>query len=150
MKTTKAQIDEFLSMNRIVLAGYSTHSRKFGAMVYNALKEKGYSIFPVNPAGGLTPDGENIYRNLDELPEDVKAICVVTKPEVSETIVNDALKKGFTHFWVQQMSENSKVLEALGKAPVAITGQCIILHTNPGGFHKVHLWFAKLFRMMPT
>jgi uncharacterized protein len=150
MKATKVKIDEFLAQPRIAVAGYSKNPKKFGFMVYKALQEKGFNLFPVNPSGGITPDGDPIYNSIDELPADVKALLVLTKPEVSVELVQQALLRGFTHFWIQQMSENNQVLEALEKAPCKVTGQCIILHANPSGFHKIHLWIAKMFGMMPA
>jgi uncharacterized protein len=150
MKTTKEQIDEFLAQPAIAVAGWSTNSRKFGAMAYNALREKGFDVYPVNPAGGTTPEGGQVYKNLAELPRDVKAIYVVTKPDVSLSVINDARSRGFTHFWIQQMSENKQVLEALENAPHKVAGECIILHSNPTGFHKIHWWIARLLGKIPA
>jgi uncharacterized protein len=149
MKATKAQIDEFLSQPHIAMAGYSRNPRKFGGSVYQILTEKGLNIIPVNPAGGTAPDGKVVYESIESLPEEVKAVLVITKPEKSIEVVNHAIGKGFTHFWVQQMSESPQVHDLLKEAPVKITNQCIILHANPKGFHKIHWWLAKTFGMLP-
>jgi len=150
MKTTKAQIDNFLAQSHIAVAGYSKNPKKFGAQVFNSLKEKGYNVYPVNPAGGTTPDGQIVYESIDALPENLKALYVVTKPAVSSGLVKKALEKGYTHFWIQQMSDNAEVLDFLKEVPEKVTGECIFMHTNPTGIHKFHWWLAKVFGRLPA
>lgn len=150
MKTKKAQVDSFLAQPHIAVAGYSGNPKKFGNIVFSTLKEKGYNVYPVNPSGGKTPDGETIYENLETLPDEVKALYVVTKPDVSETLVEQALEKGFTHFWIQQMSENKTVIQLLQDHTEKVTGQCILMHTQPTGIHRFHWWLAKIFGKLPA
>jgi uncharacterized protein len=150
MKATKQQIEEFLSRPSIAMAGYSRNPKKFGGSVYNTLIEKGYNIVPVNPAGGLTPQGTRIYENLTELPGNVNALLIMTKPEVSTDVVKQAIEKGITHIWVQQSSENEEVKELLKEQSCVIIGQCILMYTDPGGIHKVHRWLAGLFGVLPS
>jgi uncharacterized protein len=149
MKTKKAQIDNFLAQKQIAVAGYSRNPKKFGSMVYKALKEHGYQLYPVNPAGGNTPEGDPIYETLDALPADVKALYLVTKPEVTATLVDQALEKSFSHIWIQQMSDNEQIKEKLKDFPEKVTGQCMFMHLSPTGIHKFHWWLAKVFGTLP-
>ena len=149
MKATKVQIDEFLTQPHIALAGYSRKTSGFGHQVYKSLKEKGYNLYPVNPAGGTTPEGEKIYENLSVLPHEVRALYVVTPPTASPAVVAEGLKQGFTHFWVQQMSDNEEVKKMLAHEPNVIMRQCILMHTSPSGIHKFHRWLAGVFGMLP-
>ncbi len=150
MKTKKDQIDNFLEQPHIAFAGYSTNPKKFGRVMFKSLKEKGYNLYPVNPAGGVTPDGDIIYENLGALPEYVKAVFVATKPDASVLVVKDALEKEFTHIWVQQMSENAEVMDLLGDFPVKVTHQCILMHAQPTGIHKFHWWLVKMIGKLPA
>jgi uncharacterized protein len=150
MKTTKAQIEDFLAQPHIALAGYSRNSRKFGGTMFKSLREKGYNIYPVNPAGGKTPEGENIYESLEKLPEYVKALIVVTRPDVSAKVIKEAMEQHFTHIWVQQMSENKQVMELLTSFPQKVTGECVMMYAHPHGIHKFHWWLAKLIGKLPV
>lgn len=150
MKTTKAQIEDFLSQPHIALVGYSRNSKKFGGMLFKSLREKGYNLYPVNPAGDKTPDGDIIYESLGKLPDYVKAVIVVTKPDASEVVVKEAIDKNFTHIWVQQMSENKQVMELLSDFPHKVTGQCVMMHAAPHGIHKFHWWLVKLIGKLPV
>ncbi len=149
MKTKKAQIDNFLAQQKIAVAGYSKNPKKFGAQIYKTLREKGYELYPVNPAGGTTPEGDPIYVTLDAIPADVKALYLVTKPEVTSKLIDKAKEKEFTHIWVQQMSENAEVLAKLNNFPEKVTGQCMFMHAQPTGFHKFHWWLSKTFGTLP-
>jgi uncharacterized protein len=149
MKAKKEQIDNFLAQKQIAVAGYSKNPKKFGGMIYKTLKEQGYQLYPVNPAGGSTPEGDTIYETLETLPADVKALYLVTKPDVTSSLIDKALEKNFTHIWVQQMSENEQVKEKLKDFPEKVTGQCMFMYVNPTGIHKFHWWLAKVFGTLP-
>ena len=150
MKTKKAQIDNFLSQSHIAVAGYSVKSKKFGNEVFNSLKKKGYVVFPINPAGGLTPDDDKIYDNLSTLPDEVKAIYIAAKPEITQKIIKEALELRFTHFWVQQFSDNAEVEKMLTNIDEKVLGQCILMHTQPKGIHKFHWWVVKMIGRLPA
>ena len=49
MKTTKKQIDDFLSIKNIVLIGVSRNPRDFTRSVFKELKLREYNVIPVNP-----------------------------------------------------------------------------------------------------
>jgi uncharacterized protein len=148
--TSKASVDSFLGQKHIALAGYSRDTKKFGHEVYKTLKEKGYTIYPVNPAGGKAPGGETIYSGIDCLPAEVKALLVLTKPEVTAGLVEKAIASDFEHIWIQQMSGDKQLYESLAKKEVnAVSGSCILLHAQPTGIHKFHRWLLGLFGKLP-
>ena len=147
---SKASVDNFLGQEHIALAGYSRDTKKFGHVVYKTLKEKAYKLYPVNPAGGEAPGGETIYTAIDALPSDVKALLVLTKPEVTACLVEKAIARGFEHIWVQQMSGDKKLYESLANQDVnAVCGSCILLHAQPTGIHKFHRWMLGLVGKLP-
>ena len=150
MKAKKEQIDNFLAQPHIAFAGYSRDPKKFGRAIYKTLKEKGYNLYPVNPAGGATSEGDIIYENLGALPEYVKAVFVATKPRASVSVVKDALENKFTHIWVQQMSENAEVMDLLNDFPEKVSHQCILMHAHPTGIHKFHWWLVKMIGKLPA
>lgn len=150
MKATKDQVESFLSQPHIAIAGYSRSKSKFGTVVFQTLQEKGYKVYPLNPAGGTTPDGQLIYEHVNQLPEQVKALLIITKPEVTETLLDQALQRGLTHFWVQQFSESPQLRQRLADQPNIVWGQCVLMHAQPSGLHKFHRWLMKQFRLLPA
>lgn len=146
----KEKVDVFLGQHHIAVAGFSRDPKKFGAQVFDMLKTKGYQLYAVNPSGGSTPAGEPVFSSLAELPGHVNAVIIATKPEVTNNVIRDAVEKGITHVWVQQMSENQDTIEILGQSRLNfVVGRCIFMHANPTGFHKFHRWLVGLFGRLP-
>jgi predicted CoA-binding protein len=147
---SKASVDNFLGQEHIALAGYSRDTKKFGHVVYKTLNEKSYTLYPVNPFGGTAPGGETIYTDVEALPEAVKALLVVTKPDITKGVVEKALSNGFEHIWIQQMSGDKQLYEALAQQDVnVVCGSCILLHAQPTGIHKFHRWLVGLVGKLP-
>ncbi len=147
---SKASVDDFLGQEHIALAGYSRDTKKFGHVVYKTLKEKGYTLYPVNPSGGTASGGETIYTDVESLPPEVKALLVVTKPGITKGVVEKALSNGFEHIWIQQMSGDKQLYEALAQKEInAVCGSCILLHAQPTGIHKFHRWLVGLVGRLP-
>ncbi len=146
----KTSIDNFLNQPHIALAGYSTNSKKFGHTVYKTLQEKGYQLYPVNPKGGSTPEGDTIYPSIAALPTQVKALIVLTQPSVTEQVVDTALGREMEHIWIQQMSGSKELYSKLQELDInAICGRCILLHARPEGIHKLHRTILGLFGRLP-
>ncbi len=152
MKTSdKSRIDEFLAHEHIALAGYSHNPKKFGHQVYKILKQKGYSIHPVNPSGGTAPGGETVHQGLNALPPGVDTLLIMTKPEVTLKVVGQALDEGLKRLWIQQMSGSKSVEEMFDGSPVDVVyDRCILLHANPTGIHKFHRWILGVFGRLPV
>jgi uncharacterized protein len=147
---TKALIEAFLGHNQLGLAGYSRDSKKFGHVVYKTLKEKGYTIYPINPEGGNAPGGETIYANVSLLPLEVQALLIVTNPNVTPTVLMDARHRKFESIWIQQMSGQKELYRQLdAEGENVIYNQCILMHANPSGFHKFHRWLTQVFGRLP-
>ncbi len=146
----KSRIDDFLSQEQIALAGYSHNSKKFGHDVYKTLKEKGYTIHPINPFGGTAPGGEMVYNGLEALPPGVDTLLVMTPPDVTLRVVEQALENGIRRIWIQQMTGSKAVEEMLKDKPVdAVYNRCILLHANPTGVHKFHRRILGFFGRLP-
>jgi hypothetical protein len=150
MRNSKASVDAFLEQTHIGLAGYSRHPKKFGFLVYKTLKEKGYTVHPVNPAGGTTPEGTPIHPDVGSLPGEVRALLVVTRPEVTPAVVDQALERGFGHLWIQQMSGSKDLRSRLEKEEINVVyDRCVLMHAHPTGIHKWHRWILSVFGRLP-
>lgn len=146
----KEHIDAFLSQQHIAVAGYSRNSRKFSTIAYQTLKEKGYQVYPVNPAGGTTPEGQEIYARIADLPQQVKALLIITSPKVSAELVQQALQKGIDKVWIQQMSDSVQARELLESSGIHhVIGRCILMHASPRGIHRFHRRIMELFGRIP-
>ena len=66
----KAVIQEFIDNKSVALAGVSRDSKKWGSMLFKALKKKDYTIYPVNP-NMEDFEGVKCYSSVTDLPIEV-------------------------------------------------------------------------------
>ena len=146
MKKFTDDVRTFISQKQIALVGYSSHPKKFGHEVYKTLTEKGYAVFPVNPAGGSTPGGDIVYRDVASVPSEVDTFLIATKPEVTEKVLEQLEQRWPQHLWIQQMSGSKEVKEKLdGQPGNIIYNRCILMHAHPKGIHRFHRLLAGIF-----
>jgi len=137
--------EKFLSTKEIAVAGASRDPKKFGNIVLETLKSKGYKVVPVNPNAG-TINNEPCFKSIAELPEHIKNVLVVVKPSETEELVSQAIEKGISGIWIQQGSETKTAIQKAQDAGImVISGKCILMYANPTGFHKFHMRVNKLF-----
>jgi len=146
---TKAQIEDFLKQSPIAIVGVSRNKKKFGRTVYDELKNKGFSVLPVNDHTDDL-DGVKCYRDIASLPQDVKgAVLLTQKPKTLEAI-KQCTDKGIKNIWVQQGSHTNEVLEFGRNNNVnMIHGKCIMMFSEPDGMHKFHRSIMKFFGRLP-
>lgn len=146
---TKQQIEQFLSNAPIAMAGVSRNPKKFGRVAYEELMSKGLKLIPVNP-NIESINGTVCYANISQLPSEVDSLIIMTRKDQTAKMVKDALAKGIKNFWIQQASDTPEALALLkGKDVNVITKQCILMHHNPGSFHKFHRNLKRFFGGMP-
>jgi predicted CoA-binding protein len=146
MKKFTDDIRAFVSQKQLALVGYSSNPKKFGHDVYKTLVDKGCTVYPVNPAGGITPNGDTIYTDVSAVPAEVDAFLLVTKPEVSRKVLEDLLTRNPGHLWIQQMSGSKEIREMLEGLPANIVyNRCILMHADPKGIHRFHRWLVGIF-----
>ena len=147
---TKSDIQNFLQPKRFAIAGVSRNPKKFGRIVYNDLKKNGYTLFPVNP-NIQEIDGDKCYTTIGELPDDVKHLFIATPKKDTDNVLRDAIQKGITHVWVQQMSETTETTKIAAESNVKlISRKCIFMFAEPvPGIHKFHRNLMWCFGRLP-
>ncbi len=84
--TTLATIESFLSPKKLAIIGVSRNPKKFGRQVYDALKEKGFFVYGVNP-NAENLNGDPCYPDIASLPDEVDRVFIVTPPEKKSEFV---------------------------------------------------------------
>jgi predicted CoA-binding protein len=135
---------KFLSNERIAVIGVS-RSRGFGNSVMRTLEDRGYKVYPIN-ANAETIEGRPCYRSLAMLPESVDAVVAVVPPQQTLNVVDDCIRLGIKHLWMQQGSESKEAIErALNAGVGVIHHSCILMYAQPAGIHKLHRWLHDSF-----
>ena len=90
--TKLSTIQAFLAPKEMAVCGVSRDKKKFGRVVYDTLKERGFKLYGVNP--NMTDiDGNPCYQDVSQLPEHVKYLYVVTQGKQTEEVVKKAIDK---------------------------------------------------------
>jgi len=148
--TKLSTIQEFLKPKEMAICGVSRNKKKFGRVIYDTLKERGFKLYGINP--NMTEiDGEPCYSDVSQLPANVKHLLIVTPVNQTEEIITQAIEKGIKNIWIQQMSESSAAIELAEKRGInLILKQCILKFAEPvTSIHKFHRFINKLFGTYP-
>jgi len=91
----------FEDCKSIAIIGLSPDETKASNMVARYLLSKGYKIIPIYPKEE-TILGEKVYRSLSEVPDRVDMVDMFRKPEIADTLIEEAIKRGdVKYFWLQ-------------------------------------------------
>ncbi len=147
---TLNDIHRFLEPKKLAVAGASRNQKKFGGAVFKELKEKGFDLYPVNPHADEI-QGVKCYKAVDELPEDVAHLYVVTPKKETLQIVRQAINKGVKMIWIQQSSDTPDAVQIIKEAGIPlIYKQCIFMFADPvKGPHKFHRFLSRFFGGYP-
>lgn len=99
MKRFEAAALEFLSQDRIAVAGVSRGAEKTGNLIYRQLKKEGYQVFAVNPEAE-TVEGDICYPNMPAIPGGADVAIVVTRPEITSKVVRECAEAGISRVWM--------------------------------------------------
>lgn len=143
------EVGTFLSAGKFAVAGVSRNPKKFGHVVFKTMHEKGMDVLPVNP-NDFSFDGVTSYKSVAELPDDVKALVIVTQPTETLGVAREAISKGIKNIWIQPGAESRKVLAELEKEEInLITRECILMYCKPNGIHAFHRFLRKITGKLP-
>lgn len=117
---------------RIAVAGASTNPEKYGNIIVRDLKEKGYTVLPVNPREDVI-EGLAVSHSLDELVPPVHILVVVTPPPATLVLLRKAAELRLPAVWLQDGSFDDEVLEFARSAPFrTVHDACVMVESRPG------------------
>lgn len=99
MTTFEEKARDFLSQERIAVAGVSSTGQGTANSIYRALRDAGHQVFPLNPNTDIA-EGDTCYPNLKALPQEVGGVLIVTRPALTEQIVQECVEVGVPRVWM--------------------------------------------------
>lgn len=104
-----SKIDElakdFLSQKNIAVAGVSKNEKATANFIYQQLNDANHKVYPINPTMEKF-NGEPCYPDVKSVPVKIDGVVIVTKPEVTEKIVQDCIDAGIKRVWMHNMFGN--------------------------------------------
>ncbi len=128
----QAAIRDFLAQRPFAVVGASGDRSKYGNRVLRHYLERGLPVHAVNPAAaarGEGIEGQPAWPSLALLPEPVAAVSFVTPPAVTEQVVDEALRLGIEHLWMQPGAESASAIERARAQGLTVIhgGPCVLV-----------------------
>ncbi len=148
--------EEFLSQKRIAVVGVSRDAATHGGnAVYRRLKERGYTVFAVNPNAEAV-EGDLAYADLRSIPGGVDAVVIATAPHRADAIVRECRELGITRVWMHRgpvpgSVSTSAVQFCRDNGITAIAGGCpLMFGPAADGFHRCMRWVLQRTGAVPA
>jgi len=147
---TLASIKEFLAQEHMAIAGISRKKSKFGNAIFKELQKKDYQLYPLHPEIKEF-EGAACFADIASLPDEVSGIVICTKPDKAEQLVNEAVRKGIKHIWLQQGAQNKHTMKLADDSDInLVTKECVLMFAEPSAFiHRFHRGLNKVFGIYP-
>jgi predicted CoA-binding protein len=126
--TSQERIQSFLGAKRFAVVGASQDRSKYGNKVLRVYMQNDRDAVPINPTAAEV-EGLKAYPDLASVPGKIEAVSIITPPAVTERIVQDAIKRGIKHIWMQPGAESQRAIKAAedAGANVIASGPCVLV-----------------------
>lgn len=124
--------DDFLRgvlqrVRSVAIVGFSSSPVKASYFVAKYLRDKGYTVYPVNPGiAGQEVLGLTVYANLKELPEAPDMVDIFRNAQAAAGVTGEAIAVGAKVVWMQLGVRND---EAAARAEAA--GLTVVMNRCP-------------------
>ena len=125
---TDQLIQEFLEEGPYAVVGASTNRAKYGNKCLRVYQQHGLSVYPVHPTQEVI-EGLQVYASLSDLPQPVHGVSIITPPQVTEKVVEEAGRLGIPYLWMQPGAESDKALQRAKELGIQTIsgGPCILV-----------------------
>lgn len=117
--------------NIIAVVGASNDAAKYGCIIYEFLRSAGYRVYPINPREELIL-GDKAYPDIGSLPEKPDVLNVVTQPQVTEVIIDEAAAQKIGIVWLQPGSESAAVITRARELGIDLIHNACIMRERLG------------------
>ena len=120
-------VKDFLKQKRIAVVGSFRNQSKYAYRILQALKNKGYEVYPVNPRLKEV-EGLTCYPSVKDIPVVCDVADIVTPPTITEQVIKECKEKGITRVWLQPGAESQEAIRLCRENDIqAVYGLCIML-----------------------
>ncbi len=129
------RIRKFLSAEAFAVAGASTNRDKYGNKVLRCYMQHGKQVVPVNPHASAV-EGLPSVATVSDLPENIQSLSIITPPDITEQVVEEAIAKGIKNIWMQPGAQSNKAIQRCEEAGINLIadGSCLLVVL---GYHEV-------------
>ncbi|MBN2107524.1 MAG: CoA-binding protein [Deltaproteobacteria bacterium] len=121
--------EKFFQSKSFAVVGAAKNRDKYGNKVLRCYMQHDLEVYPVNLRAGEI-EGLTCFATVQNLPDGVQSISVITPPPVTEQIVRDAIARGIKNIWMQPGAESPLAIEQCREGGVnySADGSCVLVH----------------------
>lgn len=125
----RALLGSARASTRIAIVGASNDRRKYGHIIVQDLKQKGFTVLPVNPSETEVA-GLPAFAKVADIPGDVHLVNFVVPPEIAAAVLDELDPQQTPVVWFQPGAFDRSVVDAArARFPEVIAGPCIMVET---------------------
>jgi predicted CoA-binding protein len=123
------RFEKFLQSQAFAVVGAAKNREKYGNKVLRCYMQHGLEVYPVNPRAGEI-EGLACCAAVQDLPDTVQSISIITPPPVTEQVVQAAIAKGIKNIWMQPGAESPAAIADCREVGIncIADGSCILVH----------------------
>jgi uncharacterized protein len=110
----------------VAVIGASNDRSKYGNKAVRAYRQRGFSVYPVNPSENEI-EGLTAYRSIMDLPVRPDLVSVYVRPQVVLQLLPDIAAKGCDELWLNPGTESQEVLAEAERLALNAIQACSIL-----------------------
>jgi uncharacterized protein len=120
--------EKFLDANTFAVAGASQDRSKYGNTVLRAIIASGRTVYPLNPKA-TEVEGRPAFASIAKLPVVPESLSIVTPPQVTRQVIQQAIAAGIKNVWMQPGAEDEEASQAAREAGLNVIddGSCILV-----------------------
>jgi predicted CoA-binding protein len=128
MKSIDAKIAAFLAAPAFGVAGASKNRDKYGNKILRCYQMNHREAVPINPVEAEI-EGVPCVKSVDDLPPEVTSLSVITPPQITDKVVEQAIAKGIRHIWMQPGAQSAAAIAAAEAAGIDVIadGSCLLV-----------------------
>ena len=126
-------IDTYFEADHYAVGGASPRAHKYGYKVLRALLDSGRHVDPIHPAADEIL-GRTVYPRLQDCPIAPQSLSIITPPEITRKLVDDAIEVGVRCVWMQPGAEDAEASRKAREAGLEVIddGSCILVALSLG------------------
>jgi predicted CoA-binding protein len=113
-------------MNSVVILGASADRSKFGNKALRAFRQRGYTVYPVNPKE-TEIEGVPVYQSISLVPVRPEMVSAYLSPPILLKLLGEIAAKGCDELWLNPGTESEAVLAEAQRLGLNIVQACSIV-----------------------
>jgi len=128
MKPIDTKIAAFLSAPAFGVAGASKNRDKYGNKILRCYQMNHRKAVPINPVEAEI-EGVACVKSVSDLPPEVASLSIITPPQITDKVVEQAIQKGIKHIWMQPGAQSTAAIDAAEAAGIEVIadGSCLLV-----------------------